>query len=105
MVAAAPPSFAIRAWWLAPSMVRWTLSVDSAASLLCAAVNVALLPTPAVRTVNGLFAKSLSEAACWADAPPFAYSSIVLRRFSEVARLARTSSRDRGGRVPKAVRA
>jgi hypothetical protein len=48
-----------------------------------------------------LSAKSRRAAACSVEAVAWTYSSIVLRSMLAVATLARTSSRDRGGRLPK----
>src|ERR671919_342827 len=83
-------------------MTRCTLLVDKVARSFCAAEWVASLPLPAVRTTNGLSAKSPRDAACSVEAFAWTYSSIVLRTWLAVALLARASSRDRGGRLPKA---
>src|SRR6266540_3626557 len=83
-------------------MTRCTLLVDKVARRFCAAEWVASLPMPAVRTTNGLSAKSRRDAACSIEAFPWTNSSIVLRKLLTVSRLARTSSRYRGGRLPKA---
>ncbi len=49
-----------------------------------------------------LSAKSPRAAACSVEAVAWTNSSIVLRTLPAVAMLARTSFRDRGGRLPKA---
>ena len=56
------------------------------------------LPLPAVSTTSGFPPKSRSEAACSAEAPPWTYSSMVLRRLPAVALRALASPWDRGGR-------
>src|SRR5215212_11611365 len=86
-------------------MMRCTLLVDKVAIRFCAADQAASCPLPAVRTISGLSAKSRRAAACSIEAFAWRYSSIVLRSVLGVASLARTSSRDRGGRLPKAERA
>src|SRR5829696_1787000 len=105
VVAAASSSFAIRSSWAAPAMTRCTLLVDNLAIWFCAVDQAASCPLPAVRTISGLSAKSRRAAACSIEAVAWTYSSIVLRSMLAVATLARTSSRDRGGRLPKAERA
>jgi hypothetical protein len=82
-------------------MVRCTLLVDRVAMRSWAADQAASWPLPAVRTIRGLSAKSRRAAACSVEAAAWAYSSIVLRSVLAVASLARTSSRDRGGRLPQ----
>src|SRR5215217_2999498 len=102
VVAAASSSSAIKSSWTAPAMTRCTLLVDNVAMRFCAADRAASCPLPAVRTISGLSAKSPRAAACSAEAAAWTYSSIVLRSMLAVATLARTSSRDRGGRLPTA---
>src|SRR5215211_8317921 len=82
-------------------MMRCTLLVDNVATRFCAADQAASCPLPAVMTIRGLSAKSPRAAACSIEAFAWRYSSIVLRSVLGVASLARTSSRDRGGRLPK----
>jgi hypothetical protein len=84
------------------SMTRCALLVDRVARSFCAAEWVASLPVPAVRTTSGLSAKFRRAAASSVEALAWTYSSIVLLVLLAVAVLARTSSRDRGGRRPKA---
>ena len=60
-------------------MMRWTLLVDRVASWSCAADQVASCPLPAVSTMSGLSAKFVRDAACFLEAPPWRYSSMVLR--------------------------
>ena len=102
MVVAACSSFEISESWVAPSMTRCTLLVDKVAKSFCFAEWVASLPMPAVRTTNGLSAKSPRDAACSVEAFAWTYSSIVLRTWLAVALLARAPSRDREPR-PKPV--
>src|ERR671918_3072078 len=101
VVAAAASWFPIRSSWVAPAMMLCTLLVDKVAMLFCAVDQAASCPLPAVRTIRGLSAKSPRAAACSTEAVAWTYSSIVLRSVLWVATLARTSSRDRGGRLPK----
>src|SRR4029453_15983072 len=85
-------------------MTRCTLLVDKVARWFCLASQVGSFPLPAVRTIRGLSAKSRRAAACFTEVLAWRYSSIVLRRLLAVALVARTSSRDRGGRSPAANR-
>src|SRR4029450_9770448 len=102
VVAAASFWFVIKSSWVAPSMMRCTLLVDNLAMRSWAVDQAASWPLPGVRTISGLSAKSRRAAACSLEAVAWTYSSIVLRSVLAVASLARTSSRDRGGRLPKA---
>src|SRR4029450_12952847 len=101
VVAAASSWLATKSSWVAPAMTRCTLLVDKVAMRFCAADQAASCPLPAVRTISGLSAKSRRAAACSVEAFAWTYSSIVLRSVLAVASLARTSSRDRGGRLPE----
>ena len=92
---------ATSASWVAPAITRCTLLVDSVAVLSCAVIHAASCPTLAVRTARGLSPKSRREAASWVEALARRYSSTVLRTVLAFAVLARTSSLERGGRVPK----
>ena len=49
------------------------------ASWSCAADQVASCPLPAVSTMSGLSAKFVRDAAWFLEAPPWRYSSMVLR--------------------------
>jgi hypothetical protein len=58
--------------------------VDKVARASCFADQSAKLPLPAVRTTNGLSAKSCRDAACSVEELVWTYSSIVLRRWLAV---------------------
>ena len=64
-------------------MTRWTLSVDKVARASCFADQSAELPLPAVRTTNGLSAKSCRDAACSLE--EFAWTDVLVDRAAEVA--------------------
>src|SRR5215813_759605 len=86
---------------VAPAITRCTLLADSVAVLFCAVIHAASCPTLAVRTIRGLSPKSRREVASWVEALARRYSSTVLATVLAFAVLARTSSLERGGRVPK----
>jgi hypothetical protein len=86
--------------WVAPSTTRCTLSVDRAARWSCLAPQPTELPVPAVSTKRGLDPKSTRAAASRVEAPACTYSSMVLRRFSAVEVVARSSSRAAAGISP-----
>src|SRR3954447_5366117 len=84
-------------------MIRCALLVDMVARRTWLAIRSASLPVPAVSTTNGLAPKSVNAPASAAEVLAWANSSTKLRRLLPVARLARASSSDCGGRVPASV--
>jgi hypothetical protein len=63
-------------------MTRCTLLVDKVAMASCATNQLAALPLPAVRTTNGLSAKSRRDAACSTEGIRLA---VLVDRAAEVA--------------------